>query len=173
METGTVDIAQVNYSVLEPEAEERVLPLAMDMGIAVNINRAFLNGDYFSVVSGKELPGLGCRFRLRFMGAVIAEVHPVAPGGYLRHYRHLQSGTRYRQHRRRLRPFAKPRRTRADRGTYQEPVSLTTRNSALPIDQNATGNARQPFNPNPHTVNPDQALRFRRRCPAAESDAGK
>ena len=62
METGTVDIVQVNYSVLEPEAEDRVLPMAMDMGIAVNINRAFLNGDYFSLVSGHELPAWAADF---------------------------------------------------------------------------------------------------------------
>jgi diketogulonate reductase-like aldo/keto reductase len=62
METGTVDIVQVNYSALEPEAEERVLPLAMEMGIGVNINRAFLNGDYFSIVSGRELPGWAADF---------------------------------------------------------------------------------------------------------------
>jgi diketogulonate reductase-like aldo/keto reductase len=56
MDTGTVDIIQVNYSALETEAEERVLPMAMDKGIAVNINRPFLNGEYFSLVSGHELP---------------------------------------------------------------------------------------------------------------------
>jgi diketogulonate reductase-like aldo/keto reductase len=56
METGTVDIVQVNYSALETDAEDRILPMAMDMGIGVNINRPFLNGDYFSIVSGHELP---------------------------------------------------------------------------------------------------------------------
>ena len=56
METGTVDIVQVNYSALEPEAEERILPMAMDNGIAVTINRPFLNGDYFGLVAGHELP---------------------------------------------------------------------------------------------------------------------
>ena len=56
METGTVDFLQVNYSLLETEAEERILPLAMDKGIAVTINRPFLNGQYFGVVRGKELP---------------------------------------------------------------------------------------------------------------------
>ena len=62
METGDVDIVQVNYSVLEPEAENRILPMAMDMGIAVNINRAFLNGDYFGIVSGHELPDWAAEF---------------------------------------------------------------------------------------------------------------
>lgn len=56
METDTVDFVQVNYSPLEREADERILPMAMDKGIAVNINRAFMNGDYFGLVSGHELP---------------------------------------------------------------------------------------------------------------------
>jgi len=56
MDTGTVDIVQVNYSAFETEAEDRILPMAMDKGIAVTINRPFLNGDYFSRVSGRELP---------------------------------------------------------------------------------------------------------------------
>lgn len=56
MDTGAVDIVQVNYSALETDAEDRLLPMAMDKGIAVNINRPFLNGDYFSLVSGHELP---------------------------------------------------------------------------------------------------------------------
>ena len=56
MDTGTVDIIQVNYSALETDAADRVLPMAMDKGIAVNINRPFMNGDYFSLVKGHELP---------------------------------------------------------------------------------------------------------------------
>lgn len=62
METGTVDILQVNYSLLEPEAEERVLPKAMDTGVAVTINRPFINGRYFDVVRGKELPEWAAEF---------------------------------------------------------------------------------------------------------------
>jgi len=56
MNTGDVDIVQVNYSALETDAEDVILPMAMDKGIAVNINRPFLNGDYFSLVSGHDLP---------------------------------------------------------------------------------------------------------------------
>lgn len=56
MNTGDVDIVQVNYSALETDAENVILPMAMDKGIAVNINRPFLNGDYFSLVSGHDLP---------------------------------------------------------------------------------------------------------------------
>ena len=56
MKTGTVDFIQVNYSVLEPESAERILPLAHDKGVAVVTNRPFINGKYFSLVSGQELP---------------------------------------------------------------------------------------------------------------------
>jgi len=56
MEDGLVDFVQVNYSMLETDAEERLLPMAHDMGIAVLINRPFLNGQYFSIVKGKTLP---------------------------------------------------------------------------------------------------------------------
>lgn len=62
METGAVDIVQVNYSALETDADERILPMAMDKGIAVTINRAFLNGEYFSLVSGRELPAWADEF---------------------------------------------------------------------------------------------------------------
>jgi diketogulonate reductase-like aldo/keto reductase len=62
MQTGTVDFLQVNYSLLETEAEERILPLAIDMGVAVTINRPFLNGRYFDVVRGHELPAWAAEF---------------------------------------------------------------------------------------------------------------
>jgi diketogulonate reductase-like aldo/keto reductase len=62
METGTVDIVQVNYSPMEREAEERIIPMAMDLGIGVNINRPFMNGDYFKLVGDNELPEWAAEF---------------------------------------------------------------------------------------------------------------
>ena len=47
---------QINYSVGELEAENRVLPLARDMGIAVLINRPFKSGDLFRKVGRAPLP---------------------------------------------------------------------------------------------------------------------
>lgn len=52
-----LDFVQVNYSPLEPEAAERVIPAAAEHGVAVMINRAFGNGSYFGRVRGLELPG--------------------------------------------------------------------------------------------------------------------
>ncbi len=62
MKTGTIDFVQVNYSMLEPESAERLLPLAQDQGIAVITNRPFINGQYFSLVKGKALPAWAADF---------------------------------------------------------------------------------------------------------------
>jgi len=59
---GLVDFIQVNYSLVEPEAAERLLPLAADNGVAVNINRPFINGQYFGMVSGLQLPEWAAEF---------------------------------------------------------------------------------------------------------------
>ncbi|MDB4511824.1 aldo/keto reductase [Arenicella sp.] len=60
--TQEMDFLQCNYSVLEPEAENRLLPLAADQGLAVMINRPFQNGEYFSKVKGKDLPEWAAEF---------------------------------------------------------------------------------------------------------------
>lgn len=62
MQAGAVDFVQVNYSMLEPEAGERLLPLAQDLGVAILINRPFVNGDYFRLVKGKPLPEWAAEF---------------------------------------------------------------------------------------------------------------
>ncbi len=59
-----LDFVQFSYSVPEREAEQRLLPMAADKGIAVIINRPFDGGSVFSQVRGRPLPGwaaeLGC-----------------------------------------------------------------------------------------------------------------
>ena len=62
VDAGQVDFIQVNYSLLEPDAAERLLPLAKDKGVAVCINRPFINGRYFSVVRGQPLPDWAAEF---------------------------------------------------------------------------------------------------------------
>ncbi len=53
---------QINYSLGEREAAERVLPLAQDLGIAVLINRPFQAGRLFTAVRGRQLPDWARRF---------------------------------------------------------------------------------------------------------------
>ncbi len=51
-----LDFLQINYSLGEREAEQRVLPLAQERGVAVLINRPFGAGDLFAQIRGKPLP---------------------------------------------------------------------------------------------------------------------
>ena len=51
-----VDFVQINYSVGEREAEQRLLPLAAERGVAVIANRPFASGDLFRRLRAKPLP---------------------------------------------------------------------------------------------------------------------
>ncbi len=56
------DFVQVNYSITEREAEKRLLPLAADHGLAVLINRPFMNGTYFDKLNSQPLPDWAAEF---------------------------------------------------------------------------------------------------------------
>ena len=51
-----LDFIQVNYSLADRAAAERLLPLAQDQGIAVLVNRPFGKGGLFRAVRGEALP---------------------------------------------------------------------------------------------------------------------
>ena len=57
-----LDFVQLNYSVVEREAEKVLLPLAHDRGVAVLVNRPLARGDLFSKVAGKPLPDWAVEF---------------------------------------------------------------------------------------------------------------
>lgn len=57
-----IDFVQFNYSVATREAEQKLLPLCADKGVAVIINRAFEDGDLFKRVQGKPLPAWAGEF---------------------------------------------------------------------------------------------------------------
>ena len=56
IKTNTYDTVQVNYSMVEREAEARLLPACADAGVAVIINRPFAQANLFGRVKGKPLP---------------------------------------------------------------------------------------------------------------------
>ena len=51
------DFLQINYSVTNRGAEERLFPMARDLGVAVLANRNFNDGKLFNRVKDKPLPG--------------------------------------------------------------------------------------------------------------------
>lgn len=56
------DFAQFNYSIVEREAEQRLLPTALDTGTAVIINRPFAAAGLFSRVRGVSVPPWAAEF---------------------------------------------------------------------------------------------------------------
>ena len=62
LQRETPDFVQMNYSITERRAEERLLPMAADQGLAVLINRPFMNGSYFDRLEGHPLPEWAAEF---------------------------------------------------------------------------------------------------------------
>ena len=56
LKSEQLDFLQINYSLAEPEAEQRILPLAKERGVATLINRPFGGGDLFSKLRAAPLP---------------------------------------------------------------------------------------------------------------------
>jgi aryl-alcohol dehydrogenase-like predicted oxidoreductase len=65
MRAEPLDFIQVNYSIASRDADQTVLPLAQERGIAVMLNVPFggrRGGNIFSTVAGKELPEWAAEF---------------------------------------------------------------------------------------------------------------
>ena len=58
MRSEELDFVQFNYSLAEPDADRRLLPLAAERRLAVIVNRPFAEGALFDRVRGKPLPEL-------------------------------------------------------------------------------------------------------------------
>ncbi len=75
LETEELDFVQLNYSIVERDAERRLLPLAAARQVAVLVNRPFAQAALFGRVRGKPLPTwaaeVGCaswaQFFLKFV----------------------------------------------------------------------------------------------------------
>ncbi len=62
IKTNTYDTVQFNYSMLEREAEARLLPACLEAGVAVIVNRPFAQANLFGRVKGKPLPAWAAEF---------------------------------------------------------------------------------------------------------------
>jgi diketogulonate reductase-like aldo/keto reductase len=56
IERGSVDFVQVNYSIFNRSAEERILPAAVDKGVGIFINMALEKARLTKIVEGRPLP---------------------------------------------------------------------------------------------------------------------
>jgi len=79
MRHGDIDFVQLPFSIATRDAENSLLPLAQDLGIATMVNRPFEKGALFRHVKGKPLPGwatqIGCKTWAQFFLKYIVS-HP-------------------------------------------------------------------------------------------------
>ena len=81
MQSEPMDFVQFSYNIEDRAAERRLLPIALDKGIAVLINRPFQRGGLFRAVRGKALPGWAAEFDCASWGQFFlkfAASHPAA-----------------------------------------------------------------------------------------------
>jgi len=96
-----VDFIQINYSAGEREAEQRLLPLARERGVAVIASRPFVGGDVFRRLRSRPLPpwaaDIDCRswaqLLLKFVVSHPAVTCAIPATGKLEHLRdNMQAG---------------------------------------------------------------------------------
>ena len=63
LDRHTVDFLQINYSAIEREVERWLLPMAMERGIAVMVNRPLATGDLTRQLRGKPLPPIAAELQ--------------------------------------------------------------------------------------------------------------
>lgn len=64
----SLDFVQLSYNIEDRRAEERLLPIASDRGMAVLINRPYQRGGLFRSVKGKQLPEWAADFDCKSWG---------------------------------------------------------------------------------------------------------
>jgi diketogulonate reductase-like aldo/keto reductase len=84
MKTESADFVQLPYSVASREAENTLLPLAAERGIAVLVNEPFEQGSLFRLVRGRPLPPWAAEFDCRswaqfFLKYVLAHAAVTCP----------------------------------------------------------------------------------------------
>jgi len=62
MRNQPIDFVQFTYNILDREAEDRLLPLALDRKLGVIVNRPFRHKDLFHRFGAKPLPGWAVEF---------------------------------------------------------------------------------------------------------------
>jgi len=79
MRTEPIDFVQFNYSILERRAENRLLDVAQELGVATLINRPLGQGSLFNYLKDKSMPGWAVEQNIRSWGAFLLKyiiAHP-------------------------------------------------------------------------------------------------
>jgi aryl-alcohol dehydrogenase-like predicted oxidoreductase len=97
-----LDFIQINYSLADRAADERLLPVARDRGVAVLVNRPFGKGSLFRTVRDLEMPDWAADIDAQSWGQVFLKyviAHPAAtipiPGTTKPHHAEDNAGALY------------------------------------------------------------------------------
>jgi aryl-alcohol dehydrogenase-like predicted oxidoreductase len=91
IEVEKIDFVQLPYSIGVRDAEERLLPLCAEKGVAVIVNRPYEGGSLFRKIRGRELPEWAQEFDCASWGQVFPQIYSWLSGGNLCHPRHRQN----------------------------------------------------------------------------------
>ena len=124
MRAHKLDFIQVDYSIGNRGAEEKILPLAQERGIAVlaNVPLGGRRGSLISSTRQQAAAAVGERDRCDVLGAAAAEVRGVASGGDVRDSGHDEAEARGRQSGGGARPAAGCRDEEEDGGVLGDGV---------------------------------------------------
>lgn len=86
--TRKLDFVQLTYNPVDREAEQRLLPLARERGVAVIVNRPFRQGDLTEEVAGEKLPDFAEEIGATTWAQLILKFVVSHPGRHLRDPRH-------------------------------------------------------------------------------------
>ena len=106
MRNHPLDFVQFTYNIVDREAEERLLPLAAERGMAVIVNRPFRQGALTRRLEGEPLPDWAAEIGARTWAQFILKFILAPPGRHRRHSRHHQRRSCAREHGGRRRPSA-------------------------------------------------------------------
>ena len=102
MRNYPLDFIQINYSLADRAAGKRLLPAALDRGVAVLVNRPFGKGALFRTVRDLEVPDWAADIDARSWGQVFLKyviAHPAAtipiPGTSKPHHAEDNAGALY------------------------------------------------------------------------------
>ena len=108
-----LDFVQLNYSIASRGAQEVLLPLARERGMAVMVNLPYGRGRTFPRVGDRPLPDWARSFAESW-GTVLPQVRGLAPGGDGRDPRHHAGAPPGGQHGRQLRTASRRGHPRKD-----------------------------------------------------------
>ena len=81
MKAFKYDFVQIDLAIDNRDSQDRIIPLAADLGMAVLVNSPFGRNRVFQKTTGKSLPDWAKEIRHRELGAVRAQVHRVESAG--------------------------------------------------------------------------------------------